>query len=194
LGKRTEARIRLGWSTDRPIAVFIGALGDRRKGFSTVFEAWKILCASSDWDANLIVIGAGVELPIWEKRARDAGLSQRIQFLGFRRDVSDLLPACDVLVSPTRYEAYGLGVHEAICCGVASLVSRTAGVAERYTNDLDGLLLDDPDDATTLANRLREWRSREQFFRKSTETLGTSLRKRTWDVMAREITEVAGIK
>ncbi len=41
------------------------------------------------------------------------------------------------LVSPTRYEAYGLNVHES--SSVADwrpLVSRSAGVAERYPADL----------------------------------------------------------
>jgi hypothetical protein len=30
--------------TDRPLVGFIGALGDRRKGFDTVFRAWAELC------------------------------------------------------------------------------------------------------------------------------------------------------
>ena len=37
----------------------------------------------------------------------------------------------DALVSPTRYEAYGLAVQEALCCGLPAIVSAEAGVAER---------------------------------------------------------------
>ena len=48
--------------------------------------------------------------------------------------------ACDLLIHPARYEAYGLAVHEALCRGLPALVSATAGVAERYPEDLGQLL------------------------------------------------------
>ncbi|MDK2408772.1 glycosyltransferase [Aphanizomenon sp. PH219] len=54
-----------------------------------------------------------------------------INFLGFRADVPNLLRAADCLVAPTRYEAYDLGVHEALCCGLPAIVSADAGVDER---------------------------------------------------------------
>ena len=41
-----------------------------------------------------------------------------------------VLAACDALVSPTRYEAYGLAVHEALARGLPALVSRSAGIAD----------------------------------------------------------------
>jgi glycosyltransferase involved in cell wall biosynthesis len=53
--ERTELRHRLGWSQEKPIVVFIGALGDRRKGFDTLFSAWQQLCADANWDADLVV-------------------------------------------------------------------------------------------------------------------------------------------
>ncbi|MDK2408773.1 MULTISPECIES: glycosyltransferase family 4 protein [Aphanizomenonaceae] len=50
------------------IVTFIGALGDQLKGFDTLFTAWQQLCKSSDWNANLVVIGVGAELPLWKNR------------------------------------------------------------------------------------------------------------------------------
>jgi glycosyltransferase involved in cell wall biosynthesis len=185
--RRMETRGRMGWPADRPLAVFVGALGDRRKGFDTLFAAWELLCSSSSWDADLVVIGAGAELPQWRQRARDAGLGGRIHFLGFRQDVPELLPACDVLVAPARYEAYGLGVHEALCSGLPAVVSRSSGVAERYPPALHDLLLDDPEDAGALATLLRTWRGRNDSYREATSTLAEELRGYTWDHMAEEI-------
>ncbi|MBE9010109.1 glycosyltransferase family 4 protein, partial [Pseudanabaenaceae cyanobacterium LEGE 13415] len=105
-------RQQLNLPLNRPIAVFIGALSDRRKGFDVLFEAWKQLCQDPAWNVQLLVIGQGAEVPIWKQRLIEAGLVDRIQFLGFRSDVPDLLRASDCLIAPTRYEAYGLGVHE----------------------------------------------------------------------------------
>lgn len=185
--ERVEARSRMGWGDDRPVVAFVGAMGDRRKGFDTLYAAWKTLSADSSWDARLAVIGAGASLGEWKARAEAEGLSRSIEFLGFRRDVPDVLAACDALASPVRYEAYGLNVQEALCMGLPSFVSSDSGVAERYPESLSGLLLPDPDDAADLAARLKSWRSQTDVMRRAVAPLGESLRARTWAVMAREI-------
>lgn len=185
--ERTELRQMLGWAVERKIVVFIGALGDRRKGFDTLFCAWQKLCASLDWDAELVAIGVGAELPLWQRRAAEAGISSRMHFLGFRSDVPDLLRAADCLVAPTRYEAYGLGIHEALCCGLPAFVSATAGVAERYPPQLSNLLLSNPEDAADLAARLQKWSQSTDQHSKSVFYLSQDLRSHTWDDMARTI-------
>jgi glycosyltransferase involved in cell wall biosynthesis len=185
--ERDALRERLGWLADRPVVLFIGALGDRRKGFDTLFEAWRLLCREPQWDALLAVVGRGAELPLWERRTADAGLADRVRFLGFREDVPDLVRAADALAHPARYEAYGLGVHEALCCGLPAIVSASAGVAERYPAALSDLLLTDPDSATELADRLRHWRANREAFADRVRPLADNLRVRTWADMARDI-------
>jgi glycosyltransferase involved in cell wall biosynthesis len=188
--ERAAARDRLGWHDDRPVLAFVGALGDRRKGLDTLLAAWRILAAGPSWDARLVVIGAGPGLD--GMRADSAARGESIEFLGFRRDVPDVLRGCDALVSPTRYEAYGLNVHEALCCGLPALVSRSAGVAERYPAGLERLLIPDPDDPADLAARLRDWR--DDRARLGAEVLGLSerLRASTWDDMAATFLETIG--
>ncbi|HEY9607029.1 MAG TPA: glycosyltransferase family 4 protein [Allocoleopsis sp.] len=187
--ERKQLRHQLEWSHENPIVMFIGALGDRRKGFDTLFSAWQQLCATPDWDADLVTVGVGAELPLWQKRAEAAGISSRIHFLGFRSDVPDLLRAADCLVAPTRYEAYGLGVQEALCCGLPALVSATAGVAERYPSHLSDLLLPDPEEATDLAARLSYWRKTPEKFSKLVKSVSEELRAYSWDDMAKSIAE-----
>ncbi|NTX57873.1 glycosyltransferase, partial [Myxococcus sp. CA039A] len=187
---RSATRAALGWPTDRRVALFVGALGDRRKGFDTLFEAWSRLHARGDWDTDLKVVGAGAQREAWEQEARVRGLSERIQFLGFRSDVPVLLSAADLLVAPTRYEAYGLGVHEALCAGLPALVSRSAGVAERYPVALRDLLLDDPDDVAALVGALESWRKNATAWAAPLASLSELLRARTWDDMASTLVEV----
>jgi len=187
--RRRRLRTQLGLP-DRPQVAFVGALGDRRKGFDTLFDAWSSLCRDPTWECDLIVVGRGAELPRWQQRACDGGIQDRIRFLGFRSDVPDVLAACDALVAPTRYEAYGLGVQEALCTGLPALVSASAGVAERYPAALAELLLDDPDDAAKLEASLRNWRRHHERLREATCALGAVLRQRTWQVMAAEVRSV----
>ena len=175
---------------DRPQVAFIGALGDRRKGFDTLFAAWASLCRDGGWDCDLIVVGQGAELAFWQQRAREESMQDRIRFLGFRSDVPDVLAACDALVAPTRYEAYGLGVQEALCTGLPALVSARAGVAERYPAALAELLLDDPEDVRELETSLKNWRAQHERLRDLVRELSAQLRNRTWQVMAEDVRSV----
>ena len=184
--ERRDARAALGWD-DRPVLTFIGALGDRRKGFDTLLDAWKLRSADPSWDARLFVIGHGAELPLWKQRVESLGLSRSIDFLGFRRDVPDLLRASDAMVHPARYEAYGLGVHEALCCGLPAIVSAGAGVAERYPAALSDLLLPHPENAAELAEKLSVWRAHHGRYRQAAIDLSLVLRAEDWDTMARRM-------
>jgi glycosyltransferase involved in cell wall biosynthesis len=184
---RQSARPTLGWPRDRPLVGFVGALGDRRKGFDTLYEAWLMLCRDARWDADLVVAGTGAELPAWRARAAASGMGDRIRFLGFRSDVPEILSALDGLAHPARYEAYGLAVHEALCRGIPSIVSASAGIAERYPGGLHPLLLTDPDDPGELAERLRYWRSHIERLKDAVLPFSATLRSWTWDAMASAI-------
>jgi glycosyltransferase involved in cell wall biosynthesis len=189
--ERAEARAALGWKDGRRKVVFVGALSDERKGFGTLFGAWKALCASKDWDCDLVVVGAGGDLDAWRERARDAGLAGRIDLLGFRRDVAKIVAASDLLVAPSRYEPYGLAVHEALCSGVPAMTAATSGVAERYPEELRGWVLPDPDDDVDLARRLTAWRGEAREARSAAlAALSARLRARTWEAVAKDIVAV----
>jgi glycosyltransferase involved in cell wall biosynthesis len=176
----------------RSVAAFVGALGyDNRKGFDVLFRAWKELCAKPDWDVDLLVAGAGPALPMWRTSILQAGLGDRIRLLGFSDQVKSVLAAADVLVSPVRYEAYGLNVQEAICRGIPAMVSASAGVAERYESDFGPMLIPNPEDASSLVDRLLAWRPKKEEWKVRFQPLGDRLRSRSWRDTAVEIVSIA---
>jgi glycosyltransferase involved in cell wall biosynthesis len=185
--RRAELRRSMGWPEGRPVFLFVGALGDRRKGFDTLYRAWASLCREPGWHADLAVVGAGADRPHWEARATADGLADRVRFLGFRRDVPDLLRAADAHVLPSRYEGYSLITHEALCCGLPAYVSASAGIAERYPAGLADLLIPDPDDAEALADRLRGHEDLARRIGPALDRFGGSLRLETWDGMAARV-------
>jgi glycosyltransferase involved in cell wall biosynthesis len=188
--ERAQAKRSLGCAPDRPLVGFVGALGDRRKAFDTLFAAWAALCATPQWDADLLVVGTGAERPAWERRAQAVGLAPRMRFAGFRRDVPELMAAFDALVHPSRYEAYGLSVNEALCRGIPAIVSASAGVAEHYGPELGDLLIADSDDSAELAAKLTAWHRRRDEYRELVAPVSSLLRARTWDVMAQELVDI----
>ena len=188
--ERAAARADLGWPAERRVALFVGGLGDRRKGFDLAFRAFADLAQDPAWDLDLVHVGGGPERELWARRAADAGLRERVVFLGFREDVPRLLHGADLLVSPTRYEPYGLGVHEALCCGLPALVSADAGVAERYPPELRPLLLADPEDGPALIETLRAWRAEPEAWATRAARCGEVLRARGWDQVSAEVRAV----
>ena len=191
--ERVAARAAAGLAGDRIAAIFVGAIGDRRKGFDTLYLAWKKLCADPGWDAELFVVGAGFELPAWKARAIEDGLAGKIRFTGFSPAtdfVATLLRACDVMVSPTRYEGYGLAIQEAVCCGLPAIASRLAPVTDRFGGALSELMLDDPENVSALVDRFYLWRSRRTEFRVEAAGLSDCLRHWTWRDMAERITGI----
>jgi len=98
------------------------------------------------------------------------------------------------MVAPSRYEAYGLAVQEALCTGLPALVAADAGVAERYPKGLGDLLLANPQDERELADRLRRWRAHRAYFAAEVERLSREISAHTWERMAREILEIAELR
>ena len=179
--ERSAARQSLQVSEFRTLAAFVGGLGyDHRKGFDVLFRAWEQLCARPDWDVDLIVAGGGPATSDWRRKIAQAGLSERIRLLGFSEQVKSLLAAADVLVSPVRYEAYGLNVQEAICRGVPAMVSASAGVAERYGSAFEPMLFPDPENVDDMVERLAAWRASKPEWQARFQPLGNMLRSRSW--------------
>lgn len=190
--RRLKARASLGITDERPLIAFIGAFGyDSRKGFDTLWSAWQRLCARPDWEAELIVAGAGRALGRWKAAVANSAFAARVRFVGHSDNVTDLLAANDLLVSPVRYEAYGLNVQEAICCGVPAIVSACAGVAERYPAALAALLLPDPEDVAGLVSRMLQWRADIEGWRRRLKPFTDTLRAYSWDDMAERIVALA---
>lgn len=187
--ERQAIRAALGWSNNRKYVLFVGSPSDPRKGFDIVLEAWNMLPDSLGADVVLVVLGH--HRPEVAAKINACRRSENIQLLGLRSDLATILRASDALVSPTRYEAYGLGVHEALCCAVPALVSRDAGVAERYPSELHDYLLSDLTQGGELRDRLTNWLNAPATSSQAWLELSQQLRAYSWDDASQQILDFA---
>jgi glycosyltransferase involved in cell wall biosynthesis len=186
--ERATARHGLGVADDVKVVSFVGGLGyDRNKGFDTLLSAWRE--ASLD-NAVLVAAGAGRGFLQWRRQIEKFGLQGRVRLLGFTDHVGELLAASDLFVSPVRYEAFGLNVLEALCRGVPSVVSKTAGVAELYPAKLSNCLLENPEDVRSLSEMLRHGIGESAHVEFA--ALGVTLRGYTMRDMAEKIITETG--
>lgn len=187
--ERTDS-VRRSLGIDGPFAIFVGALGDRRKGFDVAFDAWRALARDASWDVPLVVAGAGPLLPRWRERVRQQRVERHVRLLGFRQDVPELVAAAGLLIAPARYEPYGLGVAEALASHVPAIVSRRAGVAELFPDSLSEFLLHEPESASELASKVKAWRADPRGVAQRFEPLFAAVRARSWAQMAGEMLEL----
>jgi glycosyltransferase involved in cell wall biosynthesis len=131
-----------------PVLLFIGDF--YRKGLGVAIAA---LAQLKTPNVHLLVVGRG-EIEGFQAQADALGVGDRLRFVGFQSDVRPYFAAADAFVFPTRYEPFGMVITEAMAAGLPVVTTRAAGAAEVITQGVDGVLLDDPEDATGLATAL----------------------------------------
>jgi N-acetyl-alpha-D-glucosaminyl L-malate synthase BshA len=99
---------------------------------------------------RLLLVGSGPDLPDCLERAQRLGVEDRVQALGFREDVVELLSMADVLLVPSALEAFGLAALEAMGCGLPVVASRVGGLPELLGEGVSGLLCP-PGDVEAMA-------------------------------------------
>ena len=136
-------------TTERVVVFVANEL--ERKGFVPLLRA-----VAQIGDAGLRVLAVGRLNPREAAPTIERlGLSGRVQFTGPTSEVADFYAAADVFALPTKYEAWGLVVLEAMACGLPVLTSRLAGVSLTVQEGVNGALLDDPSDVDEITRSLR---------------------------------------
>lgn len=123
-------------------AVVFTALGSLipRKGADLTLEGFAQLAARQP-ECHLLFCGSGPEHGPLLDRARALALSERVHFLGDRRDAGAILrDVTDVLVSASRQEAFPLNILEAAYFGRPIVASDIAPHREFLGDGLPGLL------------------------------------------------------
>lgn len=118
--RRRKVREMVGATKQTTVVVSIGTLG-ARKDPVVVIEAF--LKAFRDRDGLLLLVGDG---PLRAECEAAAGGDPRIRFLGFRRDVVDLICASDIFVSAAHSEGLPNAVLEAMALGLPVCLSSIA--------------------------------------------------------------------
>jgi glycosyltransferase involved in cell wall biosynthesis len=168
---------------------FVGALGwDTNKGLDTALQALARLTSGTEHRYRLIVAGLGSR-ERWEKQAAVLGIADRVEFVGMVRDVTTLMSTFDLLLSPTRYEAYGLAVQEALIVGVPTLVSGDAGIAELLAPTLPTLLVHRKEDPGAWVSTIRLATQDLDDLRSRVAALSKTLVSRGWRTMATELVQ-----
>lgn len=102
-----------------------------------------------------VIIGAGPDAEALQRAARERGISDRVEFVGWSDDARAWLPTFDVFVLPSRLEALPMTIVEAMLAGVAVVSTDVGGVRELIDDGVTGLLVP-AGDSSALAAAVKE--------------------------------------
>ncbi len=133
--------------------LFVGRLAGV-KGVPVLLQAMAALRGTHP-GLRLILIGDGPERASLERRARDLGLADHTDFVGYRSqaEVAKALRTSDVFVLPSFAEGVPVVLMEAMAAKVPVVATRIAGVPELVRDGESGLLVP-PGDADALRDAL----------------------------------------
>ncbi|MEV6011812.1 glycosyltransferase [Streptomyces sp. NPDC051976] len=112
---RAATRAQLGLAQDAFVVGGVGRLVPGKR-FDTLVRA-----VAATPGTDLLLAGDGPERPVLLALAAKLRASGRVHLVGATPDVPALLAAMDVFVSPSREEAFGLAVVEALASGLPVL-------------------------------------------------------------------------
>jgi glycosyltransferase involved in cell wall biosynthesis len=145
---REETRRELGIPADATLLATVCRL-ERVKDLPVLLDAVRPLAV------RLLVIGEGPERSALERQVRDAGMGAQVCFTGTRGDVPRLLRACDLFVSSSRSESFGMAIAEALSCGLP-VVATAVGAVPEITRRGELARLTPPGDAAAMRAAIRE--------------------------------------
>jgi glycosyltransferase involved in cell wall biosynthesis len=131
-----------------PEVVGVGRLA-YPKDFTTLLEALRLVRGP----CHVRLAGDGPGLTEVTSALTRNGLSQRVELLGARADVPDLLARSDVFVLSSRSEGFPVSVLEAMAAGLPVVATNVGGVAEAVADGETGFLVPAAD-ADALARAL----------------------------------------
>jgi glycosyltransferase involved in cell wall biosynthesis len=151
--EKRVAREQLGLPVIGRCLLFVGN-DYKKKGLDALLQA----LPSLPDDVVLAVVGNTTHLPLYARQAQEAGLGQRVFFLGALPDVGCAYRAADVLVHPTLEDTFAMVVLEAMAHGLPVVVSSAAycGISGLLSNGENALILEDPRNVQQLGQILNQ--------------------------------------
>jgi len=135
----------------QPVLLAVGRLVEK-KGFEHLVRAMRLAGDRSVFRAR--IVGDGPLRASLEDLVESSGLSDRVEFLGWRtgREVSELMAKADLFVAPSvtardgDMEGMPLVITEAMATGLPTIGSRHSGIPEVVIDGDNGLLVDERDE------------------------------------------------
>lgn len=121
--------------------IILISMGDliKRKNYKLSIEVIKLL---NNPKVHLLICGCGSQLNSLHQQAIRLGIESQIHFLGFRKDIKELLNISDIFLFTSSQEGLPRSLMEAMASGLPCIVSKIRGNIDLIEDGKGGYLCD----------------------------------------------------
>lgn len=149
--EKVKIRSQYGYDKEAFIMLYAADLS-KRKNQQMLLKA-VALAKDAIPNAKLLLPGQPILLDEYSKLAEDLGIRDRVEFMGYRRDIDNLLALCDCVVSSARQEGLPLNLVEAAARGKYIIASNCRGNIDVVNQSNYGVIVE-LDDYQALADEM----------------------------------------
>ena len=139
-GKLEKLRLELGLSENSTILTTVSRI-DPKKDLVMMLRAFRLVL-DREPDTTLLIAGGG--FPEYDRRLHEEatrlGIIDRVRFLGFRRDITNLIALCDISLLSSITEGLPNAILESMLLGKPVVATRVGGVPELIDHGIEGYL------------------------------------------------------
>lgn len=147
---RSAMRADLGVQPGQQMILSVGEL-IFGKNYKTAID---MIAKLNDPQIRYYICGQGVQRRELEEYAKAQGVSDRVVFLGYRRDIPQVCACADVFLHTSHREGLPVAIMEAMACGTPVVASRIRGNTDLIEDGVNGFLCNSYD-AAEFADRVQ---------------------------------------
>ena len=138
---RQQKKLELKILNEQIVLLSIGELNDN-KNHELVIDCLKDF---NNVNFKYLICGDGVLKEKLQAKIKQYDLEDKVELLGYRTDILELLKICDFFIFPSKREGLPVSIMEAMACRVPVIGSKIRGNSDLIQDNINGFLfsLDD---------------------------------------------------
>ncbi|PTO35893.1 glycosyltransferase family 1 protein [Enterococcus mundtii] len=180
---RMKKREELGVAKETKVILSVGELNDN-KNHKIVIEALKEF---KNENFKYLICGVGPLENELVRQINEFGLSHKIELLGYRNDIIEILKISDLFIFPSKREGLPVSVMEAMANGVPVMASNIRGNMDLIAQGENGILFTDNID---LIGSLSDFFSENLPIKKYAQIASESIRKYGEEIVIKQISDI----
>lgn len=138
--KKLSLRKEYGYKEDDFILIYVGELS-YRKNQDMAIDAINKLKENMP-NIKLLLVGTGELKAKYEDKVKELGIQEHIEFLGYRKDIPNLMALSDICISTSRQEGLPVNIMEAMATGLPLIVTNCRGNRDLVKDKNNGYIVE----------------------------------------------------
>lgn len=125
------------------------------------------------------IVGDGPLMDSMKTLAAQLGITDNVEFLGFRNDPEQYYNSAKIFVLTSYYEGLPMAMLEAMACGIPCVVPDVGDITDAAINGVNAMVIDDPYDVNGFADAIISLLNNAELYKKLSENT-KMVREKYW--------------